>query len=260
MKRRRLTPSLSLLALCLALCLAPLLPLIGAGHLAQAADGKVQLTRAHTNPFDLESLQRGARLFINYCTGCHSARYQRYSRVAEDLHIPEKLTKENLIFTDDKFMDPIETSLDKQQALAWFGVVPPDLSLIARARGVDWLYTFLTSFYVDPKRPTGYNNQVFKDVAMPHVLWELEGLKEWRGEDPGAKKGKEGVGFAPLTEGTMTELQYREAVRDLVNFLDYMSEPAKLKRYRIGVGVLLYLGLLLFVVYLLKKEYWKDVH
>ena len=212
---------------------------------------------------DEASLQRGARIFVNYCLSCHSAAYMRFNRVGRDLGIPESVLKTNLMFGTDKPGETMTVAMDPAEAEKWFGVAPPDLSVTARARGDDWLYTYFMTFYRDPSRPTGVNNIAFRDVAMPHVLWDLQGWQravytEEVGADGKATKVFEG--FEQLTPGKLDAAGYERTVRDLVNFLVYLGEPIKLKRHAIGIWVILYLVILLFVVYLLKLEYWKDVH
>jgi len=212
---------------------------------------------------DEASLQRGARIFVNYCMSCHSAAYMRFNRVGRDLGIPESVLKTNLMFGTDKPGETMTVAMDPAEAEKWFGVAPPDLSVTARARGDDWLYTYFMTFYRDPARPTGVNNIAFRDVAMPHVLWELQGWQRavYR-DEPGAdgKPVKVFDGFEQLTPGKLDAAGYERTVRDLVNFLVYLGEPIKLKREKIGIWVIAYLLVLLSVVYLLKREYWKDVH
>lgn len=202
------------------------------------------------------SLQRGARLFVNYCMGCHSAKHMRYERVGLDLGIPEGILDDNLIFGDKTIYDMMETSMRMDLAPEWFlGMVPPDLSLTARSRGPDWIYSYLMTFYVDPERPTGVNNMQFEGTAMPNVLWELRGHKQPVYSDNG-----EIVGLETMVPGKLSDDEYEQAMKDLVNFMVYISEPAQLVRTTMGVWVILYLLILLIVAYLLKKEYWKDVH
>lgn len=204
------------------------------------------------------SLQRGARLFVNYCMGCHSAKYMRYERMGLDLGIPEEMLQANLIFGDKTIYDTMETSMRMDLAPDWFlGMVPPDLTLTTRAKGADWLYSYLMTFYVDPERPTGVNNRQFPSTAMPHVLWELRGLKKPVYADNG---NGEIIGLETMVPGKMSDDEYERAMSDLVNFMVYISEPARLQRTTLGVWVILYLFILLIVAYLLKKEYWKDVH
>ncbi|MGQ0657029.1 MAG: cytochrome c1 [Chromatiales bacterium] len=212
---------------------------------------------------DKASLQRGAQTFVNYCLSCHSASYARYSRLAEDLEIPEEVVTANMMFVTDKVGNTMNVAMRKDDAENWFGVPPPDLSVIARSRGADWLYTFLLTFYLDPARPTGVNNLAFKDTAMPHVLWELQGLQRPVVDD-GSESHSKGTGQISRTElatpGRLTETAYRQTVRDLVNFLVYLGEPARLVRYRVGFWAMLFLIGFFCLAYQLKKEYWKDVH
>jgi ubiquinol-cytochrome c reductase cytochrome c1 subunit len=232
--------------------------------LASAAGGAaVPLEPANIDLTDKPSLQRGAKLFVNYCLSCHSAAYQRYNRMGRDIGVEVELVEENLMFASDKAGELMKVALRREDAETWFGKKMPDLSLVARSRGPDWLYTYLTTFYVDPSRPWGVNNQVFKDVGMPHVLWELQGLYApvyRETTDADGEVVKKVVGYEMVRAGTMTEEEYQAAMRDLTNFLTYMAEPARLDRQRIGVWVLLFLALFTAVAYLLKKEYWKDVH
>jgi ubiquinol-cytochrome c reductase cytochrome c1 subunit len=203
------------------------------------------------------SLQRGARLFVNYCMGCHSAKYMRYERVGLDLGIPEGILSDNMIFGDKTIYDTMETSMRMDLAPDWFlGMVPPDLSLTARSKGADWIYSYLTTFYIDPDRPTGVNNLQFPGTAMPNVLWELRGHKKPVYSDNGSG---EIVGLETMVPGEMSDAEYERAITDLVNFMVYISEPAQLVRTTMGRWVILYLLILLVVAYLLKKEYWKDV-
>ena len=237
---------------------ALLLVLLYAGP-GQAAGGGALL---HFTP-DLShevSLQRGARIFVNYCMSCHSAAFMRYNRVAVDLGIPESVLKANLMFATDKPGETMTTAMSPQDGEKWFGVPPPDLSVVARARGADWLYSYFMTFYRDPSRPTGVNNLQFKDVAMPHVLWEQQGWQRLRPEEAAGATGHAVDRLEVETAGLLTQDEYKAYVGDLVNFLVYVGEPIKMKRYSIGVWVIVYLLILLAFVMLLKKEYWKDVH
>ncbi len=244
-----------------AACVAGLAGLILAGG-ARAAGGAIPLLEAKVDLGDRASLQRGAKLFVNYCAGCHSARFLRYSRMGEDLGLTEQQVRANLMFASDRPGDPILATLGEADASAWFGVTPPDLSLSARAHGEDWLYTYLMTFYRDDSRPFGANNLVFPDVAMPHALVELQGVQVRT--DAGGEGGHAGEGSGDLLElvepGSMSVAEYRQAVRDLVNFLVYVGEPAKLDRYALGGWVLLFLLVFFVISRLLYKEYWKDVH
>lgn len=212
---------------------------------------------------DLASLQRGARDFLNYCNGCHSLKYMRYSRIGTDLQIPPDLLQKYLIPTTRKASDYIETPMPGKDAVTWFGKQPPDLSLMARERGTDYIYRFLTTFYVDPSRPTGANNLQLPTTAMPDVLSELEGLKRAVFKTVTKSDGtKEQVfdHFDMVATGSLTREQYDGFVRDIVNFLDYVGEPAQAHRRALGIWVVLFLLVFTWLAYLLKKEYWKDVH
>lgn len=231
--------------------------------LALAAGGNVNLDKANNDLTDKASLQNGAKLFMNYCFACHSTQYQRYERVATDLGIPVELAKENLVFDPEaKIGDLMVNSMPQKQAAAWFGAAPPDLTLVARVRGVDWLYTYLRTFYVDPSRPFGVNNTTFPNVGMPHVLEELQGIptpifetKVVDGEEVQVIVGTETDG-----RGELSSSEYDDAVRDLVNFLEYSGDPVKLERHALGWWVMAFLVIFTIVVVLLKKEYWRDVH
>lgn len=214
---------------------------------------------------DLEnrtSLQRGAKTFVNYCLSCHSAAYMRYNRVGKDLGISEDVLKTNLMFGTDKVGDTMKIAMRPADANNFFGVTPPDLSVIARSRGADWLYSYFKTFYVDESRPMGVNNLTFKDVGMPNILWQLQGIQRLSKSDHIAE-GHHGPSIEDLeliSEGTQTEEEFDQTVQDLVNFMVYLAEPIKLKRTKIGTWVLLYLFVFAIVAYLLKKEYWRDVH
>ena len=223
-----------------------------------SAGGGAHLDDADIDVSDQASLQRGAKYFVNYCLSCHSAQYQRYNRTARDLGLTEEEVKENLMFTTDKIGDTMTIAMNPVDAAAWFGVAPPDLSVIARARGVDWLYTYLRGFYIDEARPFGVNNIVFPDVGMPHVLWELQGMqKAVFTEEDGQKVFQK---FEQVTPGTMSAAEFDNAMRDLTAFLSYVGEPIQTERKRIGIWVLLFIAVFFVLAYLLKKEYWKDVH
>lgn len=225
-----------------------------------ASADELQLDSANFDPHDAISIQRGARVFVNYCLNCHSASAMRYNRLT-DLGLTEQQIKENLLFTADKVGDPMTISAARMDQRQWFGVAPPDLSVVARSRGTDWLYTYLRTFYRDEKRPTGWNNLAFPNVGMPHALWQLQGsqvLKIESEEHEGHKvEHKKLVLEHP---GSLSTLEYDKLTGDLVNFLSYMGEPEKTKRSQIGIVVLFFLLLLLVPAWLLKREYWKDVH
>jgi len=214
------------------------------------ANVEVHLDKAPIDPSDQASLQRGARTFINNCLNCHSANYMRYNRL-QDIGLTEKQIKENLLFTAEKVGDPMTSAMNKKDAKKWFGVAPPDLSVEVRARGADWVYTYMRSFYRDETRPSGWNNLVFDKVAMPHVLYELQGEQALNHE----------THTLTLTKsGKLSVEEYDALVGDLTNFMAYMAEPAKQQRNRLGWFVLLFLGVLLVLTIKLKKAYWKDIH
>ena len=231
---------------------------------AQAASGgHVNFKKANVDLSSKTALQRGARVFVNYCVSCHSASYMRYNRIAKDLGLSEEAVETNLMFTTKKIGDTMNVAMDPADAEAWFGVTPPDLSVIARSRGADWLFNFLQSYYVDDSKSTGVNNLVFTDTAMPHVLADLQGLQRATFNiemDEGGNEHKVFAGFEQISAGQQTPEQYQQTVRDLTTFLVYLGEPAKLVRYKIGFWVLIFLSILWCATYLMKREYWKDVH
>lgn len=221
------------------------------------------LDEANIQLSDREAIKRGAKVFVTYCLNCHSASFMRYNRIGEDLGMTEKEVTTELITTGGRIGDTMEVAMDVADAKRWFGVAAPDLSVISRARGVDWLYTYLRSFYRDEARPWGVNNTVFKDVGMPHVLWELQGLQEpvWETVETGDGNSHQVMSGLTLVEpGKLSPAEYDATVRDLVTFLAYLGEPSKLQRQALGKWVLLFLFVFLVLVILLKKEYWKDVH
>ncbi|MTI63654.1 cytochrome c1 [Methylophaga sp.] len=218
---------------------------------ALAASGGVHLDHVEVDITDQASLQRGAQTFVNYCLSCHEASFMRYNRMAKDLGLTEDQVKENLMFASDKIGDTMTVAMRPEDAQKWFGVTPPDLSVIARARGTDWLYTYLRTFYLDESRPMGTNNMAFKDVGMPHVLWEQQGYL--------AKDEATGE-LVQAREGELSQHEYNKMTHDLVNFLAYISEPSKLERMALAKWVLLYLIIFFLVAYPLKKAFWKDVH
>lgn len=209
------------------LCLPVFAHAAGGGH-------NEYIVSAPINMDDKVSLQRGMQIFMNNCTGCHSAQYMRYERAADDLGIPHDIMLKNLMFTSDKIGDTIKSSMPQDLGKKWFGAIPPDLTLVARIRGADWVYSYLIGFYEDESRPWGVNNHVFKDVGMP---WVLSNMEQELGED-----------------------KFKEAMADLTNYMVYMSEPVRAERERLGVYVLLFLAILFIPVYFLNREYWKDVH
>jgi ubiquinol-cytochrome c reductase cytochrome c1 subunit len=225
-----------------------------------AAGGDIELDRANIDSGDVLSIQHGAKVFVNYCLNCHSATAMRYNRLM-DLGLTEQQIRDNLLFTGEKVGDPMHIAASRKDQREWFGVAPPDLSVIARARSVDWLYTYMRSFYRDPARVSGWNNLAFPDVAMPHVLWQLQGTQvlKFEIEDRGGHK-VEHKKLVLESPGTLAPPEYDELARDLVNYLSYMGEPVKTRRVQIGIVVLFFLSLLLVLSWLLKTEYWKDVH
>jgi ubiquinol-cytochrome c reductase cytochrome c1 subunit len=212
---------------------------------------------------NMASLQRGARNFVNYCSGCHSAKYVRFNRLAVDLNLTDEQVQQNLILSGGKLTDSMTVAMSEADAAKFFGKAPPDLSLIARARGTDYVYTFLKSFYLDPSRPTGVNNHVLPSAAMPNVLWELQGQQKavYEGESSADSKSveKKFKGLELVTEGKLSPEEFDGFVRDTVNFLEYIGEPAQLQRRAIGFRVLGFLLVLFLLAYALKQEYWKDV-
>lgn len=231
---------------------------------ARAEEPAIPLDRAPERSNDLVALQRGARLFVNYCLNCHSAREMRYGQLQE-LGLSKSAIEDNLLFTVDKIGDTMNVALRTDDANAWFGTAAPDLSLIARARGADWLYTYLRSFYRDDTRPTGWNNRLFENVAMPHVLWQLQGQRALDGaaEDKASSTREKGAGarirYRQLTPGALTPLEYDSAVADLVAYLVWMAEPVQQKRKRVGVWVVLFLGVFSVLAWRLNAAYWKEM-
>ena len=223
-----------------------------------ASEAGYRLDHAPIDPRDLLSLQSGARTFVNYCLNCHGAQFMRYNRLA-DIGLTEGQIKANLILTDAKVGDTMKIALQPKEAKAMFGVAPPDLSLVGRSRGADWLYTYLRTFYRDPKSPTGWNNAVFPQVAMPHALWTLQGQRALEVVEPKEGHGPVQYKWSQVTKGMQSPAEYDATVRDLVNFLMYAAEPSGIERRPIGIVVLFVLGVLFIFAYLLKKEYWKDV-
>ena len=247
---------------------------------AVASEANLRMPLAPVNRLDVASLQRGARNFVNYCLNCHSAKYMRYNRLT-DLDLTEQQIKDNLMFATDKIGETMQTAMRPEDARKWFGNPPPDLSVEARVRGRDWLYNYLLSFYRDDQSATGWNNLVFPNVGMPHVLWELSGVykvvdAEYENHEKaeGAAIATRGISLIePATypkyivrtitqesPGKLSRQDYEAFVADLVNYMDYMAEPARNDRMRIGIIVLLFLGVLFALAYWTKVEFWKDVH
>lgn len=231
--------------------------------LGMAAGGGVHLDHANVDVSDQASLQRGAKTFVNYCLSCHSAAYMRYNRMGKDLGLTDKQVEDNLMLAGEKVGEGMTIAMPVGDAKKWFGNPPPDLSVIARARGADWLYTYFRTFYIDESRPFGVNNAVFADVGMPHALWELEGMKKAITSTETDADGFEHTvitGYEIVTPGSMNKAEYDEAARDLTNFMVYMGEPVQLERKRLGIWVLLFLAVFTVLAYLMKKEFWKDLH
>jgi ubiquinol-cytochrome c reductase cytochrome c1 subunit len=228
--------------------------------MALAAAAGYRLDRSPHDLRDLVSLQSGARTYVNYCLGCHGLQFMRYKGLTE-IGLSEAQIKEHLLFSAEKVGEPMKVALDPKEGKAWFGVAPPDLSVAARSRGADWLYTYLRTFYRDPKTVTGWNNAVYPNVAMPHALWTLQGEKRMEVIAHGDSAGHATVEYkwTEISKGSQTPADYDATVRDLVNFLVYVGEPAATDRKAIGIVVLFVLGVLFIFAYLLKKEFWKDV-
>ena len=211
------------------------------------------LEKANNDSGDISSLQRGARNFMNYCSGCHSAEYIRYDVIGKDLGISQSQLKRYLMFNTQQSFDTINTSMEMEDAAGWFGQAPPDLSLMARAKSTDYVYTFLKSFYVDSSSPTGVDNSILVGTSMPNVLWELQGHQEYINDESG-------YGYLEIAiPGKMSEEDFNSFLRDTVNFLEYISEPIKNERQALGIKVLIFLAFFLVLAYFLKKEIWKEV-
>ncbi len=226
------------------------------------ANGGYPKSPANVDVDDLESLQRGAKIFANNCLSCHSAKFVRFNRVAEDLGMKEADVMANLNLLGAKFGGTMTATMTEEYAKEAFGAVPPDLSLVGRSRGVDWLYTYLTGFYADSSRPTGHNNVIFKDVGMPNIFWKQEGVKEAEYEEHeiDGKKHKLLVGTKVIEKGTMSAEEFDNMIRDLVNFLGYIGEPHQSYRKSLGIKVLIFLVIFFGFAYAMKKDYWQDVH
>jgi ubiquinol-cytochrome c reductase cytochrome c1 subunit len=237
------------------LLLVSLLALCSVSSSALAASDAA-LMHASVNLRDTAASQRGAKLFVNYCLSCHAANYMRYNRLAEDLNLGEELVMENLVFADAKIGDTMEVAMRPDDAVSWLGKEPPNLSLIARSRGADWLYTYFLTFYRDESG--GWNNLVLPNASMPHVFWQLQGIQEPVYADHDGHRVIESLELAQ--PGLQTPAEYEDTVRDLVTFLEYLGEPAEVKRKNVGIWVMLFLALFALVAYALKAEYWRDVH
>ena len=229
---------------------------------AVAAGAKVALEPAEIDPSNIASLQRGARNFMNYCSGCHGAQYVRYNTIGKALELSEEQLIENLMFNADKAFETIKASMPSDDAKRWYGVAPPDLSLTARSKGVDYIYNFLKGFYVEEQSPTGVNNLVLAGTSMPHVLWELQGYQTAKFSSHDNDDGsvtKSFDGFEIMSPGALDAEDYDEFVRDTVNFLAYISEPVRSDRRKLGVWVLMFLIFFYILASMLKKQIWKDV-
>ncbi len=240
---------------------------LAAPFTVNAAGGGGPMQKAGNDVADVASLQRGARNFVNYCMGCHSAKYIRFNKLQEDLGLTEAQVKENLMFAAKKTDELMLVNMPAGDAERWFGQAPPDLTLVARSRGTDWLYTFLKTFYLDDRAATGTNNLMLPGASMPHVLWELQGMQaanfhttevdgvvtEHFGEPAHFEN------FEAVSEGTLSPEEYDQFVRDLVNFLDWAGTPEQLERRRLGIWVIIFLFVFLGFAWMLKKEIWKDV-
>ena len=259
---------------------------------AMAAGGSGPLFHMNVDVGNQKSLQRGAAYFVNYCLSCHSAEFSRYKRVAEDLGISEENMRDYMMFTGRKYGDTMTVAMTAEQGKEWFGAAPPDLSVRARARGADWIYSFLKSFYVDNASNRGINNKMLAGTSMPHVLWELQGYQMLNEdfealtekdiaslgpryaqlnkeiatgqavdhEEDGQHGADDHSPFTLVVKGELTPEEYDQVVTDIVNFMVYMSEPAQLSRRTIGTGVLFFLAALFVLVYFMKRDYWKDIH
>jgi ubiquinol-cytochrome c reductase cytochrome c1 subunit len=223
---------------------------ITSAHVYAAGSG-VHLDSVEIDITDQASLQRGAKTFVNYCLSCHEAAFMRYNRMAKDIGLSDEQVKQNLMFASEKVGDTMTIAMRAEDAKKWFGVTPPDLSVIARARGTDWLYTYLRTFYLDESKAMGTNNVAFADVGMPHVLWEQQGYLAMDEKDHH---------LTEATKGSQTTAEYNQTVADLVNFLAYIGEPSKLQRMALAKWVLLYLVIFLLVAYPMKKAFWRDIH
>jgi len=222
-----------------------------------ASEG-VTLQKVNIDLEDFASIQKGAKHYVTYCLGCHSAKYMRYKRIAMDLDIDEDLFLAEVAPEGANIYDPMLTAMNEHDSKKWFGVNPPDLSLIARVRGANWLYTYLKGFYTDKSKPLGVNNTVFKDVGMPNMLWQLQGEQTAVMEKV---HGEEVISYLKIEkEGSLSRQQFDQLVSELVHFLVYVGEPVQLERQRLGKYVLLFLLMFGVIAYLLKKEYWKDIH
>ena len=226
-----------------------------------AAGGGAELESADIEPGNIPSLQRGARNYMNYCSGCHSAQYVRFNTIGKHLELSEEELIDNLMFNAEKTFETIQAAMPAEDAARWYGTPPPDLSLMARARGADYIYSFLKGFYLDPTSPTGVDNTVLAGTSMPHVLWELQGYQKavFSEHVDGEVTTLVFEHFEPATEGSLDAEDYDEFVRDTVNFLVYIAEPVRGERRVIGTWVIMYLIVFFVIALMLKKQIWKDV-
>jgi len=227
-----------------------------------ASGGGAQTEHANIDPDNINSLQRGAANFMNYCSGCHSAQYVRYKTIGNDLDLSDEMLIDNLMFNAEKTFETIQASMPADDAARWYGTAPPDLSLMARAKGVDHVYNFLKGFYIDSDSPTGVDNLQLPGTSMPHVLWELQGYQAAHFTDHANEDGSVTTtfdGFEQLTPGSMDSEDYDNFVRDTTNFLAYIAEPIRSDRRKLGVWVLMFLTFFLILSRMLKKQIWKDV-
>jgi ubiquinol-cytochrome c reductase cytochrome c1 subunit len=233
-----------------------LMVLLASHGSVMGAGGGTTLQHANVNIRDTAAIQRGAQLFVNYCLSCHSASYMRYNRLAEDLDLDEDLVMDNLVFADVKIGETMDIAMRPKDAESWLGKVPPDLSLVSRSRGADWLYTYMLTFYQD--ETGGWNNLALPNASMPHVMWQMQGIQK---AVYATHDGVETLDRLTLAKpGLQSPEEYEDSIHDLVTFLEYLGEPAKIKRKNIGVWVLLFLALFALIAYALKAEYWRDVH
>jgi len=231
--------------------------------MAAGGGGGAYMRAAENDIGNVESLQRGAKYYVNYCQGCHSAKYVRYGRVGEALEIDEAQLTENLMFAAVKPYETMVSSMPADDAKTFFGAEPPDLSLVARSRGVDWIFSYLLAFYADESRPLGVNNKVLVGASMPHVMWDLQGMQKpvyKQVEGPDGKVTETFEKFELVSEGSLSPDEYEQVVRDIVNFMAYMGRPEQLQREALGIKVVAFLLLFFLIAYALKREYWKEVH
>jgi ubiquinol-cytochrome c reductase cytochrome c1 subunit len=240
--------------------LIAIVALVASGQ-AVAAGGTVELESADIDPGNISSLQRGARNFMNYCSGCHSAQYVRFNTIGKYLELSEEQLIDNLMFNAEKTFETIQAAMPADDAARWYGTAPPDMSLMARAKGADYIYNFLKGFYLDPESPTGVDNLVLAGTSMPHVLWELQGYQSatFSEHTVDGVTSHEFEGFEQVTTGSLDAEDYDDFVRDTVNFLAYIAEPIRSERRMIGTWVIIYLLVFLVIAIMLKKQIWKDV-